>query len=701
MSMLVHRREDQVYHAYYSSETGLVDWISRNYPCKNEIQVASAYQNYGLLIMFTSEGSVRILPSQRKERYRESKEFLPGRRVRHTVSGSYDIHCASGTRLSMDEIFLESIRRIRVFQEAGRETYLEGLQDHETVSIVSYELSSEGISWVIERNVNDLFAYRVEMFIGGAAVPESETTFSIAAGTYAVALSLQLVGKFLDEDYAPLTSDPTELLTLQAQLKLAHLKPFHRDLATTQLEGLSLLARKGKLLAGGPRFFTYFGRDTLISIALLTGSVTSDIGLHAFRSVLERLSVRGEVAHEEVLGEYAACFLGQRIPHTVPTRTAMNDSYGSDGLLDYHMVDDDFLFPAVMAHWNEVEGTQDTKRLLSGRFQSSTGDIRSGYELLGRTITYCYSRIKEGIIPYHTAVEVGDWRDSLSNQGIRYSYEVNVGLGLNFVSVARNLAEQLRELKPFLPDQMFNGDGDTSTAAFKKETERFIVHMEPGEIRERVRRWLEYTGFSKDELSSLNHRLDRIHIPLEGYSFTAFGLDREKQPIEVQHNDVAFTLLFGQPCLEELDTILRPLETPFPLGLKTDVGILVSNPVFASDPQVSRELNRSHYHGLVVWPLMNSILFHGIQNQLERLDTMYASSHLEHIIDYRNRLERIKAYLIALHEKVSEFNSSELWTFSPTESGDIPLAFGKETGSSTESNPIQLWSCLGFTTLFQ
>ena len=699
--MLVYRQENQVHHAYFSSEVGLVDWISRNYPEANEIQVASAYQNYGLLILLTSDHAVQILPQQHSASYQEDKEILTDMTIQHTVSGSFDLHCDSRTILSIDKIFLESMRRIRVFQESGRNTYEESLQDHETASIVSYETCSDGSSWIIERNVHDVFTYRVKMCISGAYVHESKESFTVSAGTSSITITMQLIGRFLDEDYAPLTSQPMELLTSQARLKLGRMKPFHRDLATTQLEGLSLLSRKGKLLAGGPRFFTYFGRDTLISLALLTGSVTSDLALHGFRSVLERLSVRGEVAHEEMVGEYAAFFLQQRNPHTVLTSPAVGDRYGTPGLLEYHMVDDDFLFPAVLARWNEVEGTHDTERLLSETVLTSSGEKRSGYELLGRTLTYCYSRIREGMIPYHTSVDVGDWRDSLSSQGIRYSYEVNIGLGLNFVSVARTLARQLRELKRFLPDQLFSEEGEASAAAFKKEGERFTVHIEPGEIRERVRYWLEYAGFTNDELSVLHHRLDMTPIPSDGYSFTAFGLDEHKQPIEVQHNDVAFTLLFGQPCIEELDYLLRPLETPFPLGLKTDVGILVSNSVFASDFQVARDLSRSHYHGLVVWPLMNSILFHGIQHQLQRLNRMYVSSPGENIADFRHRLESIKAYLNTLHEKVQDFNSSELWTFSPTPSGDIPLAFGKETGSSTESNPLQLWSCLGFATLFQ
>ncbi len=296
---------------------------------------------------------------------------------------------------------------------------------------------------------------------------------------------------------------------------------------------------------------------------------------------------------------------------------------------------------------------------------------------------------------------MGDWRDSLSAQGIRYSYEVNNGLGLNFTAAVRTLADQLPGLHRFLPPGILTEEGDTISSAFREETTRFTVQVAALEVRDRVLRWLDHAGFSDEELEVLHQRLAEAAVDPDGYRFTAFGLDAQQEPIAVQHNDVAFTLLFGDPCLGDLDELLLPLETPFPLGLKTDVGILVSNPVFAARSGGTDALDRSHYHGLVVWPLMNSLLYHGIQRQLKQLQTAeHSASDILLTGIYRHRLERIKTYLGGLHEKLGDFNSSELWTFSPSGSGDVPLAFGKETGSSTESNPLQLWSCLGFTTLF-
>ncbi len=673
----------------------MVDWIARNYESGNEIQIAVAFQNYGLLLLLRTDHAIELVPAQQQHRYREQKELLSDRKIRHAASGSYELYSPFETKIAIEEVFLESMRGIRVFQEAGRAAYDQHQAPCTPPVITSYGTAGGGVSFRLERDVLDSFCYRVDLFIDGAHHLGAGHSFLVPAGSCCVSLTVQLTGRFTDEDYAPLTSEPMDLLKPAIRRQLSGTTPFCRALTADQLEGLSLLSRKGKLLAGGPRFFTYFGRDTLISIAMLTGTVSADLALHAFRSVLERLSIRGEVAHEETVGEYAALVALQQDSESVRVPAAY------PALLEYHMVDDDFLFPAVLAHWTGIEGADDLKELLGGSFKTVTGEHISGYELLGRTVTYCFERIAEGLVPYHPSVAVGDWRDSLSAQGIRYSYEVNNGLGLNFTAAVRTLADQLPGLHRFLPPGILTEEGDTISSAFREETTRFTVQVAALEVRDRVLRWLDHAGFSDEELEVLHQRLAEAAVDPDGYRFTAFGLDAQQEPIAVQHNDVAFTLLFGDPCLGDLDELLLPLETPFPLGLKTDVGILVSNPVFAARSGGTDALDRSHYHGLVVWPLMNSLLYHGIQRQLKQLQTAeHSASDILLTGIYRHRLERIKTYLGGLHEKLGDFNSSELWTFSPSGSGDVPLAFGKETGSSTESNPLQLWSCLGFTTLF-
>ncbi|MFH1176976.1 MAG: hypothetical protein V1750_06175, partial [Acidobacteriota bacterium] len=79
----------------------------------------------------------------------------------------------------------------------------------------------------------------------------------------------------------------------------------HRRLAAA-LQSLSFLSTRDRFLAGSWRFLTYFGRDTLISLWLLSPALAPGALEAGLQAVLSRLSPSGEVAHEESLGDQAA-----------------------------------------------------------------------------------------------------------------------------------------------------------------------------------------------------------------------------------------------------------------------------------------------------------------------------------------------------------------------------------------------------------
>lgn len=87
--------------------------------------------------------------------------------------------------------------------------------------------------------------------------------------------------------------------------------PQSQDLITTQpstSKSLSFLSYTDKLLAGGWRFLTYFGRDSMIS-ALLLQPVLSELAIEAvIKAVLERINgTDGTIAHEETIGLVICC----------------------------------------------------------------------------------------------------------------------------------------------------------------------------------------------------------------------------------------------------------------------------------------------------------------------------------------------------------------------------------------------------------
>lgn len=89
--------------------------------------------------------------------------------------------------------------------------------------------------------------------------------------------------------------------------------PQSQDLITEEpstSKSLAFLSYTNKLLAGGWRFLTYFGRDSMIS-ALLLQPVLSDLAIEAvIEAVLERInSTDGTLAHEETIGLVISCLL--------------------------------------------------------------------------------------------------------------------------------------------------------------------------------------------------------------------------------------------------------------------------------------------------------------------------------------------------------------------------------------------------------
>jgi glycogen debranching enzyme len=89
----------------------------------------------------------------------------------------------------------------------------------------------------------------------------------------------------------------------------------------------AFLSYASKSLAGGWRFLTYFGRDTLIALRLLLPVMQPEAAEAILAAVIERTdSETGQLCHEETIGDYASfmsespCSLASRSHQT--SRTA-------------------------------------------------------------------------------------------------------------------------------------------------------------------------------------------------------------------------------------------------------------------------------------------------------------------------------------------------------------------------------------------
>lgn len=429
------------------------------------------------------------------------------------------------------------------------------------------------------------------------------------------------------------------------------------------LRNLMFLFHKEKVLAGSWSYLTYFGRDTLIAALVLRQVLTAKAYESALQSVLDRLGPSGEVAHEEDIGALAERhtlreFLDlRRQGRSRQAALALRRPHRPR--FDYRMVDDDFLLPIAMAH-------------------ASPGFLRANRERVILNLRYVLDRARpygrrpepENLIPLKPGEKVGDWRDSEEGLGGgRYPLSVN---GYLVPAALRSLPKVIEKLRSGGPDKAYKELGTAPeelklwAVRWTRAKNSFRVTQSPESVRDHLARYLAAFGAEERryfldrsvEGVSLREVLDG-HTPpslRKGLSFYAVSLDERLQPVRVLNSDPAFGLFLGDPEVPE------PLKLPFPLGLDTEVGWVVANPLFS--PAHWKVLDRRAYHGTVVWgfPLF-----------------LYALSEegLGRPGRWRGWFARAGGHL-----------HWELWGFEASGGRLVP---GR---SLHPSNPVQLWSAL-------
>jgi glycogen debranching enzyme len=428
---------------------------------------------------------------------------------------------------------------------------------------------------------------------------------------------------------------------------------------------LEFLSYREKLLAGSWQYDTYFGRDTLMSLALL-GPVAEPALVEAgLGSVLERLNEAGEVAHEEAIGEFALL--------------------GRGSTLDYKMVDDDFMLAAVAARLLLQPGA-DRARVASFLARGSGKDGRAGDDLV-RNLRFVVSAAApfadapgwERLVSLKPGERVGNWRDSnLGLGGGRYPYDVNGVL----VPAALQAAAALREsgfLRPYLDEA---ADAELARAAAMAETwlrdapPLFDVVLDGDAAKAEVAAYADRIGVdAADALAALAGG---------GARFRALALDAEGKPIAVQNSDEAMALFFLSPPGPEAARIADTLTRPFPAGLLTGAGLVVANPAYAPEP-LQPAFDRNHYHGAVIWSWQQALLAAGIERQLARSDLAPAERRL---------LEAAGSRIRTAIATARELRGSELWSWVVQDGAWRAVPFGTQEGHETESNAAQLWSAV-------
>ena len=201
-----------------------------------------------------------------------------------TVGTTATIQFNSSATLAL--AILGSVRTIRDFTE-GSSVLRPQIQD-----AIQYNVTNSGTAvlsrlWLDNKTVTELSFTPV----GNATVPKVDTTtVYFGAGEYTFLATF---------NYTQLTQmSPEEVLNNQSQALISQ--------EPDQTTSLSFFSYSNKLLAGGWRFLTYFGRDSMIATLLLNPVISQGEGSAVeavIGAVLERINrTDGSVCHEETIG---------------------------------------------------------------------------------------------------------------------------------------------------------------------------------------------------------------------------------------------------------------------------------------------------------------------------------------------------------------------------------------------------------------
>lgn len=386
-----------------------------------------------------------------------------------------------------------------------------------------------------------------------------------------------------------------------------------------QTASLSFLSYTDKLLAGTWRFLTYFGRDSMISLLLLQ-SVLSEGENGAIeaviRAVLQRVNRNdGSTCHEEVIGDYAT-FLNLQ-----------NGINSTDPQYDYKMIDTDYFLPIILKNYFVDTETGRSRRNsflgATALFPANHADITYGKlaqltaEKIMRTSAPFASeggQTKDNLIHLNQGERVGDWRDSnIGLGGGRIPYDVNTAL----VPAALRSIAALSAAGVFPDHPDWNETANKYAQIWEDETLQFFeVVLSQIEANSLLSSYASESSFP-GPINNLTSDIKFYGLSLDGSN---------TQPIvRVMNTDDCFRhFLLDTTNQAQLSSFLEQtadhILQPFPAGLSSDVGLLVSNPAYGGDPFYAETFTNKDYHGTVVWGWQLAMMAAGLARQLRRCE---------------------------------------------------------------------------------
>lgn len=272
----------------------------------------------------------------------------------------------------------------------------------------------------------------------------------------------------------------------------------------------SFLTYSTKFTAGGWRFLTYFGRDTMFTTRLLMNNKT--ITPFAIESVLggvlERINITsGQVCHEETIGDYATFVnLGEGQPEK-----------GNEPFYDYKMKDTHFVLLPQLAdyllRYNATSNSTNSSTSLQAssearQFLNRSAVLQNGTSyaaLLNANIAYVMNSSQAfamnpnatNLARIQAGVPVGNWRDS--NQGLGwgvYPYDVSTALVPAALYAISDLAQA-----GLLSNVSVGNEAAQYAQVWEEQAHQFFQYTVPAaEVMPRLEQYVQLANLSESLL---------------------------------------------------------------------------------------------------------------------------------------------------------------------------------------------------------
>jgi hypothetical protein len=371
---------------------------------------------------------------------------------------------------------------------------------------------------------------------------------------------------------------------------------------------------------------------------------------------------------------------------------------------NYHMLDDDFQFPVVVAHYLRDERVP-AERKRAFLLERAGADSASRLTMLLRTLEFVtrsaapYARqpVATNLIAFprrpNGRYHPGSWRDSNAGYGNgRFAMDINA----IWVPLALEAAVAIREALTAagLETEGLSAHPDSvrrMAETWRGATRHFVVRLEPATIRARVRARL--SAMSPDERAYWSRVLAGSRADSRPLEFLALSLDASGRPIRVANTDPAMHFILEDLPLDRVRRDLDVIMRPYPVGLFVDsLGPVVANDAYAT-AAVWTDWNRDLYHSpKVVWGREVNLIALGLARQIaaayDGSGRLRDAGSASHVAELREALRRVDEAIEA-----SGLSHNELWSYRIENGRLTPVRYGA-------SSDIQLWNLTNLAVQF-